>query len=181
MKTLLIAGSYVLAIVFGFSLGIYALPILVAPAGLSNADVAIQARSSLYSGQFRRNLKDSDFLHWGEGIVYVGVENITLHGEVSPGPDYKLYLSPEFVETEDDFDRVKPRMTRIGDVRVFKNLLRSRAKWRGRKPLQHRSRLVRDVPSVHQRGKIPIGPLAAGSSSFSRRLFKCSGGGEQRR
>jgi hypothetical protein len=121
MKALLIAASYVVAVAIGFALGIYTLPILVAPTGLSAADVEDRAQSSLYKGQFRRNLKGSDFLHWGEGIVYVDVGNITLHGEVSPGPDYKLYLSPEFVETEDDFDRVKPRMTRLGDVRVFKN------------------------------------------------------------
>jgi hypothetical protein len=42
---------------------------------------------------------------------------------LSPGPDYKLYLSPEFVETEADFKRLKPTMVRVGDVKTFKNFL----------------------------------------------------------
>lgn len=39
------------------------------------------------------------------------------------GGDYKLYLSPEFVETEADFQRLKPSMVRVGDVKTFKNFL----------------------------------------------------------
>jgi hypothetical protein len=35
----------------------------------------------------------------------------------------KLYLSPEFVETEADFKRLKSRMVRVGDVRTFENFV----------------------------------------------------------
>jgi len=38
-------------------------------------------------------------------------------------PDYKLYLSPEFVETEADFNRLKPKMARVGDVKTFENFI----------------------------------------------------------
>ena len=48
---------------------------------------------------------------------------MSLKGKLAPGPDYKLYLSPEFVETEADFLRLKPRTIRIGDVRTFANFL----------------------------------------------------------
>ena len=44
-------------------------------------------------------------------------------GAQSPGPDYKLYLSPRFVETEDDFNGLKPDMVRVGDVRTFENFI----------------------------------------------------------
>jgi hypothetical protein len=44
-------------------------------------------------------------------------------GKLAPGPDYKLYLSPEFVETEADFNRLKSGMVRVGDVRTFENFL----------------------------------------------------------
>ncbi len=44
-------------------------------------------------------------------------------GRVAPGPDYKLYLSPEFVETEADFARLKPKMARVGDVKTFENFI----------------------------------------------------------
>ena len=46
---------------------------------------------------------------------------IALQGKLAPGPDYKLYLSPEFVETEAQFEQLKPRMRRVGDVKTFDN------------------------------------------------------------
>ncbi len=72
---------------------------------------------------FRRDLEDSDAFHWGEGEVFVGTESIALKGEIAPGPDYKLYLSPVFVETEADFARLKPDMARVGDVKTFENFV----------------------------------------------------------
>lgn len=44
-------------------------------------------------------------------------------GKLAPGPDYKLYLSPEFIETERDFNRLKSRMALVGDVKTFNNFL----------------------------------------------------------
>ena len=46
-----------------------------------------------------------------------------LQGRIAPGPDYKLYLSREFVETEADFGRLKPKMVRVGDVKTFENFV----------------------------------------------------------
>ena len=48
---------------------------------------------------------------------------LTCLGRLAPGPDYKLYLSPEFVETEADFARLKGRMMRVGDVKTFDNFV----------------------------------------------------------
>ena len=42
-------------------------------------------------------------------------------GKLAPGPDYKLYLASEFVETEADFNRLKSTMVRVGDVKTFEN------------------------------------------------------------
>jgi hypothetical protein len=123
MRKLLLVGSHLIALAIGFALGIYALPILIAPLAPSAAEVAAQAAKATYKGQFRRDLKDSDALHWGEGTVSVSRTSIALAGELAPGPDYKLYLSPEFVETEADFKRLKPSMVRVGDVKTFKNFL----------------------------------------------------------
>jgi Electron transfer DM13 len=122
-KLLILVASHVIAIAIGFALGIYALPILTAPNAPSTAEVASQSTQALYTGRFRRDLKDSDLLHWGEGTVSVSKQAITLMGRLAPGPDYKLYLSPEFVETEADFIRVKPRMVRVGDVKTFENFV----------------------------------------------------------
>jgi hypothetical protein len=122
-RLLLLLVSHVLALGLGFGLGIYALPLLTAPQAPSEADLAALASPALWTGQFRRELKDSDALHWGEGLVSVGARSISLAGKLAPGPDYKLYLSPEFVETEADFKRLKPRMQRVGDVRTFENFI----------------------------------------------------------
>jgi hypothetical protein len=107
----------------GVGLGIYILPILTAPPAPSAAEVAASDAGARFSGTFRRDLKDSDALHWGEGTVSVGTRAVTLLGKLAPGPDYKLYLSPEFVETEADFARLKPTMVRVGDVRTFENFV----------------------------------------------------------
>jgi hypothetical protein len=76
-----------------------------------------------YTGEFKRSLAGSDFLHWGEGTVSVGPQFISLHGHLAPGPDYMLYLSPEFVETETGFNQLKPDMVRVGNVKTFENFL----------------------------------------------------------
>jgi hypothetical protein len=86
----------------GFALGIYALPILMAPDAPSSAEVAGLQSKSAYSGEFRRDLADSDILHWGEGTVY---------------------LSPEFVETENDFMALKSSMVQVGPVKTFENFI----------------------------------------------------------
>lgn len=124
MKRLLVlAATHLAAAAAGFALGVYLLPVLVAPPAPSQAEVAAQAAQASFTGRFRRDLKDSDALHWGEGTVSVGATAIALAGELAPGPDYKLYLSPQFVETEADFARLKSTMVRVGDVRTFRNFV----------------------------------------------------------
>lgn len=122
-RLLLLAATHGAALATGFALGAYLLPILTAPAAPSAGEVAAAAGKAGFKGEFRRDLKDSDFLHWGEGTVTVGTTAIALMGRIAPGPDYKLYLSPEFVETEADFNRLKAKMARVGDVKTFENFI----------------------------------------------------------
>ena len=122
-KWLLYGITHGVTLAIGFAAGIYALPILIAPAAPSATDVTAQASGAQFTGQFRRDLKDSDLLHWGEGTVSISRRSIVLMGRIAPGPDYKLYLSPEFVETEADFLRLKSRMVRVGDVKTFDNFI----------------------------------------------------------
>ena len=107
----------------GFGAGIYVLPIIIAPPAPTTDEIKAMSLQASYSAKFRKDLKDSDSLHWGEGAVSIGSGNITFIGELAPGPDYKLYLSPEFVETEDDFNRLKSTMVRVGDVKTFENFV----------------------------------------------------------
>ena len=107
----------------GFAAGIYALPILIAPPAPTESEIIKMSTQSIYSAEFKKDLKGSDAFHWGEGTVTIGTEFITFAGKLAPGPDYKLYLSTEFVETEADFERLKPTMTRVGDVKTFENFI----------------------------------------------------------
>jgi hypothetical protein len=120
---LTLAASHLGVAAVGFAAGVYALPILVAPPAPSLADVQAATAGASFTGQFRRNLTDSDVLHWGEGTVHVSERAVSLAGRLAPGPDYKLYLSPAFVETEADFKRLKPRMVQVGDVKTFHNFV----------------------------------------------------------
>jgi hypothetical protein len=103
----------------GFAAGIYVLPILTAPKGPDAQTVQRAAQDASHRATFRRDLKGSDFLHWGEGEVAVGARRIAHSGRLSPGPDYKLYLVPDFVEDEAGFLALKARSARIGDVKSF--------------------------------------------------------------
>ena len=122
-KFLLLAVSHAVFAVAGFAAGIYLLPILTAPPGPSAVALAAATEQAEFRGEFKRDLEGSDFLHWGEGKVLVGPKFITLQGRIAPGPDYKLYLSPEFVEKEGDFARLRSRMALVGDVKNFQNFM----------------------------------------------------------
>ena len=123
MKKLLLLISHLVTLALGFAAGIYVLPILTAPTGPSSAEVESVASAAQFTGEFRRDLKGSDLLHWGEGTVSVSDKAVSLMGSIAPGPDYKLYLAPEFVENEEQFLRVKEQSLRLGDVKTFENFI----------------------------------------------------------
>lgn len=122
-RYLVLLVSHAAVAAAGFAAGIYVLPILIAPPAPGAGEVSAMAAGAAFKGEFRRDLADSDALHWGEGQVALNAAAISLQGRLAPGPDYKLYLSPEFVETEADFLRLKPRMQRVGEVKTFENFV----------------------------------------------------------
>ena len=121
MKWLILVTTHVVVAVIGFAIGIYTLPILTAPDAPTEAQVRAVAGGAEFTAEFRRDLEDSDALHWGEGDLFIGEESIALQGRLAPGPDYRLYLSPQFVETEADFEALKSSMVEVGPVRTFEN------------------------------------------------------------
>jgi hypothetical protein len=75
--------------------------------------------AATYTATFSKDREDSDSFHWGEGVISLSDKQLAFNGEIAPGPDYKLYLSPVFVETEDSFKTHKGSMRRIADVKNF--------------------------------------------------------------
>ena len=120
---LLLIFSHAAIGALGFAGGIYALPILTAPPAPADAEVLEISSQAQFKSEFKRDLAGSDALHWGEGVVSVSQAAVSLMGKLAPGPDYKLYFSPRFVETEEDFNRLKSEMVRVGDVKTFENFL----------------------------------------------------------
>lgn len=115
--------SHAIIACIAFAAGIYTLPILSAPPAPSVAQINALSAQTLYRAEFKRDLKDSDALHWGEGQVSIGRRYISLIGELAPGPNYKLYLSNTFVETEADFKALKSTMVQVSDVNTFDNFI----------------------------------------------------------
>lgn len=109
----------------GFALGVYYLPILLEEEGISDEMAAMAAAEADRSGMFRRDLEGSDSLHWGQGKIILSTKNgqqfFTLQGQVSPGPDYKLYLTPTLVKTGQGFMAIKSQSVRVADIKSFTN------------------------------------------------------------
>ena len=118
-KVVILSFTHLITLVIGFALGIYLLPILTAPDSPTTVEIQAQAVEASYTTEFVRDLEGSDALHWGDGKVTISDRVITFDGNISPGPDFKLYLSPEFVETEADFEKIKSSMVQVGDVKTF--------------------------------------------------------------
>jgi len=123
IRWLVLAASHAAVLGLGFVLGVYLLPILTAPRGPDASVVQAVAQSAAFKAAFRRDLKGSDFLHWGEGEVSVARDRIAHVGRLAPGPDYKLYLAPAFVDTKEAFLAIKGRSVRIGDVKTFEGFV----------------------------------------------------------
>ncbi len=119
MKRLILLVTHIVAVAFGFGLGVYLLPILTAPPSPDAAMLEEMSADALYTVTLSRDLPGSDFLHWGEGEISLGTESIVHTGKLAPGPDYKLYLVPSFVDDEASFEAVKDQSVIVGDVKTF--------------------------------------------------------------
>jgi hypothetical protein len=115
--------THFISLLFGFALGLYLLPILVAPSSSSLADIELNEKESLFQAEFIRNLEGSDFLHWGDARVSISRTQITINGNLAPGPDYKLYLINEFVENEEQFLRIKDNSIFVSDIKSFEDII----------------------------------------------------------
>lgn len=120
MKRLLIgSATHIAALAIGFGLGVYFLPILTAPPSPGAATLEAMAEDAVYSAEFEQDLRGQDFLHWGNGSVSITQTQIVHEGELAPGPDYMVYLVPEFVTHEDEFLPLKEQSQLIGPVKTF--------------------------------------------------------------
>ena len=122
-RWVILIATHLAMLAMGFAGGVYTLPILTAPQAPDAAALRTISAETLYAGRLARDLKGSDLLHWGEGEIRVSRDRIAHIGRLAPGPDYKLYLAPRFVDTKEAFLLIKDRSVRVGDVKTFNNFL----------------------------------------------------------
>ena len=118
-----LAFTHLAILAVGFALGMYVLPILTAPPAPTDSEIQASVSQAVYTGEFIPELKGSDALHWGEGTLSVSLDQIALMGQLAPGPDYQLYLSPQWIETEAEFMRLKASMLHVGAVKTFDHFI----------------------------------------------------------
>ncbi len=111
--------THFIALLLGFLMGIYILPILTAPKSIDLSTLQESMKNSEYQANFEKNLKGSDFAHWGEGTISISNDRITHIGKISPGPDYKLYLLPTYADDEASFNKIKADSLFISDIKNF--------------------------------------------------------------
>ena len=122
-KKILFFFSHLFVLAIGFGLGVYFLPILTAPKSLEISKIDEFQKEALYKTEFVKDLRGSDLLHWGEAEVTISNNIITVKGSIAPGPDYKLYLTNQFVEHEDEFLPIKSEAKYVAEVKTFKNFV----------------------------------------------------------
>ena len=113
LKALLIFIIALAIFAAGFMAGIYSLPILTEQPAPEIKTLEQHQTRALFSAEFKPDLKGSDRLHYGDGMVYLTNDAISMQGTLSPGPDYQLYLSRNFIDNEADFLAQKGTMQRV--------------------------------------------------------------------
>ena len=119
VRNFILLITHGMAAALGFALGIYLLPIWTAPPSPDAATLNEMAADAVYTATFTRDLPGSAIFHWGEGTISLTQSQIVHQGALSPGPDYMVYLVPEFVDDEDGFAPLKSASLRIGGVKTF--------------------------------------------------------------
>ena len=120
MKPIFLSLSHGAALALGIGLGIYWLPILIEPDAPDLIAVeASQAGEPIYTARFDRERAGSDYFHWGEEDVRIYESTVTFKGELAPGPEYRLYLAPSYVENEAEFLAIKAQSLQVGPVKTF--------------------------------------------------------------
>lgn len=123
MRKVILLVTHAAALAMGFALGVYLLPILTAPASPDAAELQDMARDAQFTAEFTRDRRGSDFLHWGEGTVSLSQKQVVHQGRLAPGPDYRMYLVPSYVEDEEGFLPLKAQSVQLGEVKSFDGVI----------------------------------------------------------
>ena len=115
--------THTISLSIGCMIGIYLLPIMIAPEKPSINEFQKVISNAQFDAVFVKDLKESDILHWAKGQILLSKTEIAFQGKISPGPDYKLYLTKKFVQTKKDFLKIKNQSVEIGEIKSFNGFI----------------------------------------------------------
>ena len=104
-------------------LGIYLLPILTAPVGPDQAVLQATEATALFKSRFARNLRVSDFVHWGEGDLRVRPTRLLTKGDLHRALTTSSTLRPSSWTLRKASSKIKGQSKRIGDVKTSDGFL----------------------------------------------------------
>ena len=69
------------------------------------------------------NKRNNFFRNVRKHLSTISNTKITVNGAIAPGPDYKLYLTNEFTQHEDEFLPIKDEAKYVAEVKSFENFV----------------------------------------------------------
>ncbi|HHB80828.1 MAG TPA: hypothetical protein ENK83_03645, partial [Aliiroseovarius sp.] len=85
-KLITLTITHGIAAAIGVALGIYFLPVQAAPPSPDAAMLEETSQNALFCADLNRDLRSSDFLHWGEGKISISATDVVHEGKLAPGP-----------------------------------------------------------------------------------------------
>ena len=101
-RWVILIATHLAMLAMGFAGGVYTLPILTAPRPRTRRPCGPSQPRRSTQGVWPAISKAATCFT-GEGEIRVSRDRIAHIGRLAPGPDYKLYLAPRFVDTKEAF------------------------------------------------------------------------------
>ena len=119
--------TIVIIVVISISLAFWIVPYVTqeaAPSADEVAEVVGENRENCkYTGEFSKDRRGSDLGHWGEGEICVTDKSVVFTGRLAIGPDYCLYYATKYVETWQEFNKIKAESIRGNKIKSFNGFI----------------------------------------------------------
>lgn len=80
---------------------------MITKTGFASASIGAFSSSASYRVKFVGDLPGSDELRLGDEAIKVNAERVCRNIKVVPGSDYRLYLTPKYVENRPGFSTIE--------------------------------------------------------------------------
>lgn len=121
-RWVILIATHLAMLAMGFAGGVYTLPILTAPGPRTRRPCGPSQPRRSTQGVWPAISKAATCFTGGRRDPGLA-RPYRPYRAPRPGPDYKLYLAPRFVDTKEAFLLIKDRSVRVGDVKTFNGFI----------------------------------------------------------